>query len=160
MIKVGLVGLGGITRVHLDAYRDLENVQLVAAADVRGETSPRYAEAVALGARVYSSLDEMLEREELDMLDVCTPTPLHAAMAKKGLERGLHVLSEKPMCRTSRECRELVSLAEKSEKLYMVAHVVRFMKPYAYLRSIVESGELGRPVHLTFKRVHNRNFFI
>lgn len=153
MIRVGLVGIGGISRVHLDAYRELPNVTLVAAADVQGEGAPRYEAATELGARVYKSLGEMLDNEQLDMLDVCTPTPIHADVVKEGLRRGLHVLSEKPMCRTSAEGEELVKLAEASGKLYMVAHVVRFMKPYAYLRSVIASGELGRPVHISMKRL-------
>ena len=153
MIRVGLVGLGGITRSHLDAYRELECVRLVAAADIRGEESPRYEMARELGAKIYTSLDDMLEHEQLDMLDVCTPTPLHAEMVKKGLSLGLNVLSEKPMCRTSEEGEELVRLARESRGKYMVAHVVRFMKPYAYLRGIIASGELGRPVHIALRRL-------
>lgn len=153
MIKAGLVGLGGISKVHLDAYRDLEGVTLVAAADVQGEGAPRSSEAKELGAKIYNSIDEMLASEDLDMIDVCTPTPRHKEMVIKGLERGLHVISEKPMSRTYDDCAELVALAEKCKTNYMVAHVVRFMKPYAYLRSLVESGELGKPVHIIMRRI-------
>ena len=128
MIRVGLVGIGGISKVHLDAYRELPDVTLVAAADVQGEGAPRYEAATELGAKIYTSFTEMLDNEQLDMLDVCTPTPIHREMVKEGLKRGLHVLSEKPMCRTSAEGEELVKLAEASGRLYMVAHVVRFMK--------------------------------
>ena len=153
MIRVGLVGLGGISKVHLDAYAVLDNLKLVAAADVRGEASPRYDLARELGATVYTSIDDMLANEELDMLDVCTPTPLHGAMVKEAMKRGMHVLSEKPMCRTAAECEEMVALSEENGGLYMVAHVVRFMKPYAYLRSVIRSGELGKLVHLSMKRL-------
>lgn len=153
MLKVGLVGLGGISKVHLDAYRELECVKLVAAADVQGEDAPRYDIAKELGAKVYGSLGEMLDAEELDMLDICTPTPCHKEMVLEGLSRGLHVLSEKPMSRTYDDCCELVAAAQASGKKYMVAHVVRFMKPYAYLRSVIETGELGKPVHIIMRRL-------
>lgn len=153
MIRVGLVGLGGISLSHLNAYRELSGAKLVAAADLLGKDAPRAPFARELGAKIYTSLDRMLECEELDMLDICTPTPQHAEMAKRGLLLGLNVLSEKPMCRTSDECRELAELSEKSRGLFMVAHVVRFMKPYAYLRSVITSGELGKPVHLALRRL-------
>lgn len=153
MIKVGIVGLGGISKSHLDGYRELKSVKLVAAADILGDEAPRAELARELGARIYKSLDEMLECEELDMLDVCTPTPYHFEMVKRGLTLGMHVLSEKPMCRTSEECRELVELARGAKGKLMVAHVVRFMKPYAYLASVVRSGELGRPVHIMMRRL-------
>ena len=153
MIRVGLVGLGGISKVHLDAYRELDTVKLVAAADVAGEGASRYDIACELGAKIYKDVDEMLAAEEIDMLDICTPTPLHSVMVEKALKAGIHVLSEKPMCRTSDECERMIELSKEGNALYMVAHVVRFMKPYAYLRSLVESGELGKPVHFMFRRL-------
>ena len=153
MLKVGIVGLGGISKVHLDGYRELEGVKLVAAADVRADEAPRAELARELGAKIYKSLDEMLQNEKLDMLDICTPTPYHLDMAKRALSLGLNVLLEKPMCRTSAECLELAELAKGSKGKLMVAHVVRFMKPYAYLASVVKSGELGRPVHIMMRRL-------
>lgn len=153
MIKVGIVGLGGISKSHLDGYRELKSVKLVAAADVQGEKALRAETARELGAKIYKSLDEMLAAEELDMLDICTPTPYHCEMVKRGLSLGMHVLSEKPMCRTSEEGRELAELAGKCSGKYMVAHVVRFMKPYAYLANVIRSGELGRPVHIMMRRL-------
>ncbi|MBR7116437.1 MAG: Gfo/Idh/MocA family oxidoreductase [Clostridia bacterium] len=153
MIRVAVVGAGGIALSHLNGYKELENTELVAVCDIQGEAASRYALATEMGARFYTDIDEMLENEKLDMLDVCTPTPIHAEMVKKGFAKGLHVLSEKPMCRTSGECEELIGLAKECGRCYMVAHVVRFMAPYRYLRSVIESGELGRPVHIFMRRL-------
>ena len=153
MINVGIVGVGGISRSHLNAYKEIEGVRLVAAADIQGEDAKNYELASEMGVKFYTSLDDMLAGEKLDMLDVCTPTSLHKEMVVKGLEAGLHVISEKPMGLTSSECLELCELSRRVDKLYMVAHVVRFMKPYIYLRSFIESGELGAPVHLFLRRL-------
>ena len=60
MLKVGLIGLGGISYSHICGYRDLKNIKVVAAADILGEKAMHYADAVALGAKVYDSADEML----------------------------------------------------------------------------------------------------
>ena len=153
MIRVGLVGLGGVSKVHIDAYRELPDVTLVAAADISGEAAKSYGQLEGTGARLYPSLDELLENEKIDVLDVCTPTYLHAEMVICAMERGIHVLSEKPMARTVKEGEAILAAAKRTGVRYMTAHVVRFMKPYAYLRHIVKSGELGRPVHLMLRRL-------
>lgn len=153
MIRVGLIGIGGITRSHLNGYKEIPGATLVAAADVQGKDAKNASVAEELGARIYTSAQEMLDNEELDMVDICTPTETHAELVKLALSRGLHVLSEKPMAMNSAECEELYELSTKSDKCYMVAHVVRFMQPYRYLASIVKSGELGRPVHIMMRRL-------
>ncbi|MBR2929704.1 MAG: Gfo/Idh/MocA family oxidoreductase [Clostridia bacterium] len=153
MIRVGIVGTGGISRSHLEGYRDIPGATLVAACDVQGEGAKNHDLALSLGAKFYTDLEDMLASEELDMLDVCLPTPLHASAVLAGFAHGLHVLSEKPMCRTSLECESVIEAARLSGKKYMVAHVVRFMKPYRYLASVIKSGELGAPVEIMMRRL-------
>ncbi|MBR6771789.1 MAG: Gfo/Idh/MocA family oxidoreductase [Clostridia bacterium] len=153
MIRVGLVGLGGISSSHISGYRDLSNIKVVAAADILGEKAMHYADAVDLGAKVYDNVDDMLANEELDMLDVMVPTFCHLEIIEKGLSRGLHVLSEKPMARTSAQCERILDLASKTEKKCMIAHCVRFDKAYLCLRSLVNSGELGKPIHFILNRI-------
>ncbi|MBR4941671.1 MAG: Gfo/Idh/MocA family oxidoreductase [Clostridia bacterium] len=153
MIKVGLIGIGGISDAHISAYRKLDNLKVVAAADVLGHKAMHAADVAALGAKIYTDADEMLENEELDMLDVMVPTFVHREMIEKGLSRGLHVLSEKPMARTSADCSEIVKKAAENKRLCMIAHCVRFDNPYLCLRTLVESGELGKPIHFILNRI-------
>ena len=87
------------------------------------------------------------------MIDICTPTDTHVPLALAALAADKHVLSEKPMARTSAEAEALLAAVKASGKRYMTAHVVRFMKPFAYLRETIQSGELGRPLQLRFSRV-------
>jgi len=87
------------------------------------------------------------------MVDICVPTYLHTEMVQKALAHGLHVLCEKPVSGTSEEAAQAIEAAKKAGKCYMVAHVVRFMKPYMYLKKLVESGELGKPVHFMMRRL-------
>lgn len=102
---------------------------------------------------VYASYEEMIEKEELDFVDICTPSYLHADMAVYALEHGLNTLCEKPMSISSSEAQRMIDASEKSGKLLMTAHVVRFMSPYVYLKSVIDSGELGRPVHIIMHRL-------
>ena len=150
MIKVGLVGIGGMGMVHFNAYRRLNGAKVVAVADVRSDMAREKAKDT--DARIYATIDELLANEECDMIDICTPSYLHTEMAKKALMAGCHVLCEKPMSISTEDTASVIELAKSCGKNFMTAHVVRFMKPYAYLRSVIESGELGALVHLNMKR--------
>ena len=150
MIKVALVGLGGMGNVHFKAYLKMKNVELIAVADVRQDMARE-----KLGehsAAVYSTVDELLANEKPDMIDICTPSYMHKEIAVKALMAGVHVLSEKPMSLNTLDTAEILDAARKSGKLFMTAHVVRFMTPYRYLKSVIDSRELGLPVHIEMKR--------
>ena len=150
MIKVGLVGIGGMGKVHFNAYKNIEDAKVVAVADVRCEMAKEKVEDDSIN--IYSSIEEMLASEELDMVDICTPSYLHAPLTITALNSGVHVLCEKPMSNTYKETVAMREAAEKSGKFLMVAHVVRFMHAYEYLKSIIDSGELGKVVHIDMRR--------
>ena len=151
MIKVGLVGIGGMGGVHYNAYKSISGAEVVAVADVRVDMAKE--KTAGDGVRVYATLDELLANESLDMIDICTPSYLHTAMAEHALLSGCHVLSEKPMSISSKDTTRVIKTAEKTGKSFMTAHVVRFMNPYKYLQSVIESGELGKPVHFDMQRL-------
>ena len=87
------------------------------------------------------------------MVDICTPSFLHADMAIACLEAGYHVLCEKPMTLNAKEAERVLEATKKTDKNFMAAHVVRFMAPYVYLRGVIESGELGKLMRLDMKRI-------
>ncbi len=90
MLKIGLVGVGGISGAHIPAWNAMEDTTLTAICDIRPERMEPYLEP-----HHYTSIDEMLEKEELDILDICLPTYLHVPTAVKAMKKGIHVLSEK-----------------------------------------------------------------
>ena len=151
MITVGLVGIGGMGGVHFNAYKNMEDVRVIAVADVRCDMA---REKVGdYGAKIYASVDELLANEKPDIIDVCTPSYLHADIAVKALDAGIHVVCEKPMSLNTEDTKRIVEARDRSGKFFMTAHVVRFMKPYMYLKSIVDSGELGKLVYIDMKRL-------
>ena len=87
MLKVGLVGVGGISGAHIPVWEAMENAELVALCDIRPERMEKYD-----GKRCYLDFDEMLANEELDILDICLPTYLHADFAVKAMEKGINVI--------------------------------------------------------------------
>ena len=139
MLKVGLVGVGGISGAHIPEWQSMEDVELVALCDVRPEQMTRYPEL-----RQYTDMDDMLAKEQLDILDICLPTYLHADAAVKAMERGIHVLSEKPVSLKTEDVHRLYETAKQNNVRFMVAQVLRFWPEYVYLKEIYDSGRYGK----------------
>ncbi len=149
-MKIGLIGIGGMGGVHFGVYKKMEGITL-SVADVRVDMARD-----KIGdhpAKLYSSIEELVKNEQPDIVDICTPSYMHADMAAFALEAGCNVLCEKPMSISTAETKRIIEAAEKSGKLFMTAHVVRFMSPYIYLKSVIDSGELGKPVHIIMHRL-------
>ena len=87
MLKIGLVGVGGISGAHIPAWEEMADAELVAICDIRTERLEKYPEK-----RHYTDFDEMIEKEEFDIIDICLPTYLHADYAVKAMEKGINVI--------------------------------------------------------------------
>ena len=151
MIKVALIGIGTMGFVHFNAYKSVKNAKVTAVADVR--TDMAREKVKGCDVNVYSTLDELLENENPDMIDICTPSYLHAEMVIKAASKGKHILCEKPMSIKSDSTADMIAAIEKSGKLYMTAQVVRFMSPYIYLKKVIDEKELGNPVRFEMRRI-------
>ena len=150
-LRVGLVGIGGMGGCHFFNYDEVEGAEIVAVCDVQDKMAKEKVKG--RGIKVYKTLAGMLNNAELDMIDICTPSYLHKDMAIKLLKKGYHVLCEKPMTLNTKDAKKVLEVAKASDKKFMVAHVVRFMAPYMYLKSVIESGELGKLIRLDMKRI-------
>lgn len=139
MLKVGLCGVGGISGAHIPAWEAMEDAELVALCDVRPGQMEKYPDK-----RRYTDVDEMLRQEELDILDICLPTYLHAEVAEKAMERGIHVLSEKPVSLHREDVARLYAAAKRNNVRFMVAQVLRFWPEYAAVKEIYDSRRYGR----------------
>ena len=151
MIKVAMVGLGGMGGVHFGIYKDMKDVEVIAVCEVREDVAREKIGDADIA--LYNSIDEMLECENLDMVDICIPSFLHAEHSVKALSAGVHVLCEKPMSLNTKDTKMITDAIEKTDKFFMTAHVVRFMHPYMYLKNVIDSGEFGKPVRLDMKRI-------
>lgn len=151
MIKVALIGIGGMGAVHFNCYKDIADAQVVAVCDVRTDMAKEKVNDE--NVNIYESYDELLANETPDIIDICTPSYMHREMSIKALEKGINVLCEKPMSLSSEDTEAVIAAAEKSGKCFMTAHVVRFMTPYMYLKDVIKSNELGALLRLDMKRI-------
>lgn len=139
MLKVGLVGVGGISGAHIPAWEAMAEAELVALCDIRPEQMTQYGDK-----HCYTDFDEMLKNESLDVVDICLPTYLHADYAVKAMEAGCHVLCEKPLSLKSEDVRRVYDTAARMGVNFMVAHVLRFWPEYEMVKEMYDSGRYGR----------------
>jgi predicted dehydrogenase len=141
-VKTAIFGTGFIGRVHLDAVRRLESVDVVALVD------PHIEPAQLLGAgfgipTVASDYRAILANPEIDVVHICTPNAQHYSIAREALEAGKHVVCEKPLATSVEEAQELVALAAKRGVRNCVCHNLRYYPMVQQLRRMREAGDLG-----------------
>jgi predicted dehydrogenase len=147
MRKVGILGAGGMGRVHARHYAKFSDVELHFF-DIDPERSDSYARDT--GARRADSAAELIEM--CDCIDVCLPTFLHSEFAELSIRAGKPTLCEKPLARTVRECSDLVDLSEKLGVLLMPGQVVRFFPEFRKANQMVKSGAVGKPSAIRTRR--------
>ena len=142
-VRIALVGAGNVAQIaHLPAYRSHPDVDLVALVDENPIKARSLKQKYGFDA-IYTDLTEMLENEEVDGVDICTPNYLHAPMAVASLRAGCHVLVEKPLARNATEARQMVDTARRKKRMLMVAMNNRFRPDVEILQRFIKRGELG-----------------
>ena len=120
-VRVGLIGIGGMGGCHFYNYEKIENAELVAVCDVRRDVAKQKVGKRKI--KIYTNLDRMLQHNELDMIDICTPSFLHKDMAIKLLKAGYHVLCEKPMTLNAKDAEKVIEASKQTDKKIGRAHV-------------------------------------
>lgn len=143
MINVGIVGSGFIGPAHIEALRRLGVVQVVALCDGSLEQAQEKARALNV-PHAYGSVDELLAHPGLQVVHNCTPNHLHAQINRQILAAGKHVFSEKPLCMTPEEARELVDLAGQAGVIHGVSFVYRHFAMVRQAASMMREGSVGR----------------
>lgn len=150
MVKVGLVGCGFMGTMHANVYSVLKGADLIGVYDHKPERAKAFVEK--WGGRLYSSFDDMLGDSEIDMVDVCLPTHVHAEFTIKACEAGKHVMCEKPMALSLPDADLMISSAKKAGVKMMVGHCIRFWPEYEALKKLVDSRSLGKILSLNLTR--------
>ena len=152
--RVGVIGAGSIAQeCHLPGYAKVKNVELVAFADpVKRRHKEVHAKFPQM--RAYESYIDMLEKEDLDVISVCTPNKFHAAATIAALKSGCHVLCEKPMATTLKEADKMMETARKMRRKLMVGFTHRLMSGPRKCKEILRKKELGKPFMIRVRFAH------
>ncbi len=154
MLKVGLIGCGFMGTMHANCYKNIDGVELAALADVRREK----AEELGAGtcAKIYGDGKELIENADVDIIDICLPTYLHAEYALLAMDKVKYVFVEKPVTLTKREAKELLKKQAETGAYVQVGQVIRFWDEYVELTKLIENGKYGKVVNANFRRISPR----
>ncbi|KNY07949.1 Gfo/Idh/MocA family protein [Microbacterium sp. GCS4] len=150
MLRIGIIGTGGIADAHIRGYLAFpEDCEIVALADVIPAKAAQKAEAFALDAvQAFDDPLTMIAAGGLDIVSIATPPSTHAPLAIAALDAGIHVLVEKPMAPSLEECDAMLAAQERSGRMLSVVAQNRFRDDLATLKDIVDSGLLGSISHV------------
>lgn len=151
MLKVGLIGCGGIGSTHAECYKLLKDTAVTAVADLRGDKAK--AVASAFGAQVFKDGNDLIASGGFDVIDICLPTYLHCEYALSAMEKAKGVFIEKPLCLSEAECEKLLKKQRETGCIVQVGHVLRFWNEYVYLKQIFDSKKYGKLLHANFSRL-------
>ncbi|NLG96048.1 MAG: Gfo/Idh/MocA family oxidoreductase [Chloroflexi bacterium] len=144
-IKYGIIGTGWIAEAHVESLKMMPDVEIVAAADLIPGKAEKFMKKYGVpNVRCYPDHKSMLEAEELDAVSVCTYNTTHAECTIDALNKGVHVLLEKPMCVTIEEAAEIIKAEKRSGKILSIGFQPRMDENMQMIKKIVQSGELGK----------------
>ena len=144
-LKVGIIGTGWIAESHIESYLEMDDVDVVAMADLIPGKAEKFAARYGVeGVRFYPSHKELIDNEQLDAVSVCTYNMTHAECTIYALEHGVNVLLEKPMCVTTEEAVEIMRAEKKSGKILSIGFQPRLDENMKMVKQIVQSGVLGK----------------
>ncbi len=148
-LKVGIIGTGWIAESHIQSYKNMPDVEVVAAADLIPGKAEKFMKKFGVeGVRFYPSHKELIDNEELDAVSVCTYNRQHAAPTIYALEHGVNVLLEKPFTVTLDEAIEVMRAEKKSGKVLSIGFQPRFDANMQQIKKIVQSGALGEVYYI------------
>lgn len=153
-MNVGLIGCGRVAHIHMEAYRNINKVNVSAVSDIDLEKAKVFAETYNIN-KVFLDCGELFEMKDLDLVDICTPTPTHASLVYDAAKFGLNILVEKPMALNSEECKRMIEDSNKYEIKLCVCHNQLFIPSVRQLKSMVDSEDFDLTC---FRTSHNESF--
>ena len=154
MMNVGLIGCGMVARLHMKAYKAMENVRVVALADMDIKRAEAFAKPYGI-EKTFSNYFDLFDLKDLAFVDICTPTSTHEKIVRDAAKSGVNVLMEKPMGRNSDECGRMIEEAKKHKTQLCVCHNQLFYPHVQRLKSIAESEGFNLT---SFRTSHRENF--
>ena len=154
MLKVGLIGCGFMGAMHANCYRNIEGVKLVAVADIRREK----AEGIAAGddIQIYGDGMDLIGQADVDIIDICLPTFLHAKYALAAMDKVKYLFVEKPVTLTVEESEAMIAKSKETGCQVQIGQVIRFWDEYVELKKIVDANAYGKIVNANFRRISPR----
>lgn len=148
-LRVAVIGCGGIAQTHMDVYKGMPDVEIVAGVDILPERLKTFEEKWGV-TKLYKDWKDMLREVKPDAVDVCTPNGVHAPAVIDSCNAGCHAMTEKPMAMTTDECRKMIEAAEKAKKKLTVGFQYRY---HPVTEALVRARDKGTFGNIMYARV-------
>lgn len=151
MLKVGLIGCGFMGTMHANCYKNIDGVEIVALADLRKEK----AEELAAGTKavIYADGKDLIDRADVDIIDICLPTYLHSEYASLAMDKVKYVFVEKPVALTKKQGKQMLRKAKETGCNVQIGQVIRFWDEYVKLKEIIDANTYGKILNANFRRI-------
>jgi len=141
--KVGVIGCGGISRMHANWYRDFPMTEMIAVSDISEDNAKKFASEYNI-QRIYTNYIEMLETEKPDIVSICTWPKTHPEITIESAKRGVKgILCEKPMAENLGQADEMLKACEENNVKLAIDHQLRFDGTYVTAKNLIEDGAIG-----------------
>ena len=150
VLKIGLVGVGGMGNVHYLNLKEIDNCEVAA---IVGHSQRAKETAEKWGISCFSTITEMVNSTDIDVVDICTPTYMHHDMVMESLKLKKNTICEKPIALSAKDAKEMLDEADKQGVHLYIAQVLQYTKEVEILRKAVASGEFGKPLDACFERL-------
>jgi UDP-N-acetylglucosamine 3-dehydrogenase len=151
MLNVAVIGLGNMGKHHLRIYSEINKVKLVAVSDMDETKGGLMAEKY--GCIFYKDYNEMLDKENIDLVSVVIPTKFHEKVAIDVIDKGKNLLVEKPIANTIEGAQRIIKKAQENRVKLAVGHIERFNPAVQRLKEIIDEGRLGKITSIIARRV-------
>jgi predicted dehydrogenase len=163
-VRVGVVGCGFMGKTHLGIYAKNKRAIVTAFCDIDpkkakgdfggggGNLGDGGSKKLGAGAKGYRKVEDLITDKNVDVVDICLPTYLHAEYAIKALNAGKHVLCEKPLTVDLKDAERVVKAAKSADGMMMAAHCMRFWPEWAWLKDVVDARKFGKVHSAVFRR--------
>jgi predicted dehydrogenase len=142
-LKVGVIGAGSISEVHLNAYKNNREVELYAICDLNETRAKLRAEQYG-ASKVFTDYNQLLADPEINAVSICTWNNTHAEISIAALQAGKNVLCEKPLCQTVEQAHEVEDAVRRSGRTFQVGFVRRYSSSSKIVSQFIDSGEMGQ----------------
>ena len=145
-IRVGVIGVGQIGKRHVQNYSQIDAAQIVAVADINEQEAQRVAGEYGI-ADVYSNFRDLLQRDDIQAVDVCLHNNLHMPVTVAALEAGKHVYCEKPMAGAFVDAEKMLQTAQMAKRKLSIQNSYLFTAETKAARALIDGGHLGHVYH-------------
>lgn len=150
-LRVAVIGVGVMGKNHARVYSELNECELVAVADLDEKKSKEAA--AKFNCKHYTSHNEMLEKEQIDAVSIAVPTKYHKSVAFDAINKGVHVLLEKPIAGNINDAEAIINKAKEKKIKLLIGHIERFNPAVIKLKKIIDEGKLGTITSIIARRV-------